>query len=289
MAPRLRSISQRGGITGEDYSRSSSSSVASVQEADNDLKQQLDTRPLFYQNNVSSGTRLADNTTTSSSNERDRENHDYFNLIALLPVIITTAINWDFLALFQGIPLEIAYVGNYFYSNWAATLIYFTLDLAWVAIVPTCVKSPDVIIKHHIVAIIYLQCGIWFRESVPGIGWIMGAILSVELNTWFLILRRVSFKRSDIIPSFLGKIINFLFYATWIIVRIYVYPYIWVKFVWIAVDDYIRNGLTWHNEFLVLCVHTFLVILNLKWSYDLFLPFFVKSSPSNKKIVAEGL
>jgi hypothetical protein len=125
----------------------------------------------------------------------------------------------------------------------------------------------------------------------PEKGWVIGAILSVELNTWFLILRRVALKRSDIVPSIVCKIINCLFYITWIIVRIYIYPAIWVYFMSMAIDDYIRNGLAFHTEYIAVTVHTYLVVLNIKWSYDLFLPFFVKPSDNNSNIkgVSDGL
>jgi hypothetical protein len=124
----------------------------------------------------------------------------------------------------------------------------------------------------------------------PEWGWVMGAILSVELNVWLLMLRRVALRRSDFIPSYLYQIINYLFYTTWIIVRIYVYPAIWVYFMWMAIDDYIRNGLAFHKEYIVVSLHTFLVFMNIKWSYDLFLPFFVNPSEnySNIKGASDG-
>jgi hypothetical protein len=122
-----------------------------------------------------------------------------------------------------------------------------------------------------------LQCGIVLREW----GWITGAILSVELNTWFLILRRVAYKRSDLIPSLIGSIINCFFYVTWIIVRMIIYPAIWFKFIYMVIDDYVKNGLAWHFEYIVVVAHTALVLLNLKWSYDLFLPFFITSNSTN--------
>lgn len=118
----------------------------------------------------------------------------------------------------------------------------------------------------------------------------MGGLLSVEINTWFLILRRVAFKKKDMIPGPINSAISFMFYITWIIIRIGIYPAIMYMFIWMAIDDYIRNGLAWHYEYLVLPTHFFLCLLNLKWSYDLFLPFFVKQPKKfSTKSISDGL
>jgi hypothetical protein len=53
--------------------------------------------------------------------------------------------NWDIVHIYQG--PEVAWKGEYFYSSLATTLLYFFVDLLWVARIPTSVKSPDVIIK----------------------------------------------------------------------------------------------------------------------------------------------
>jgi len=93
-------------------------------------------------------------------------------------VVVATVVNWDFSKILQG--PEAAWVGDYFYVNWAVccvvvhggfcrllcferivltfllfvllirpqtTILYFLSDLIWVARVPLCVKSPGVIIK----------------------------------------------------------------------------------------------------------------------------------------------
>ena len=120
----------------------------------------------------------------------------------------------------------------------------------------------------------------------------MGAVLTVEINTWFLILRRVAFKRQDIIPAVLQNFIGIMFYSTWIIVRLIIYPAIMLKFTYMAIDDYIKNGLMWHWEYFVPPIHFALVVLNLKWSYELFKPFFVKQPEhdnTKKGNVSQGL
>lgn len=58
----------------------------------------------------------------------------------------------------------------------------------------------------------------------------MGACLSVEINTWFMIARRVMYKK-DQFPVFVQKIISYLYFFTWIVIRIFVYPYIMYLFI----------------------------------------------------------
>ncbi|MGK3746317.1 MAG: hypothetical protein ACI90V_013179, partial [Bacillariaceae sp.] len=59
--------------------------------------------------------------------------------------------------------------------------------------------------------------------------WVMGATLSVELNTWLLICRRLVY-RSCYCSSYrtvspvITATISTLFYITWIAIRCYFYP-----------------------------------------------------------------
>lgn len=69
------------------------------------------------------------------------------SLLAQVPLIFLTIANWDWSLLLAGRTPEEAWTGAYFALYWALTMLYFVVDLAWVALVPTCVKSPGVIIK----------------------------------------------------------------------------------------------------------------------------------------------
>ena len=69
--------------------------------------------------------------------------------------------------------------------------------------------------------------------SKPHVQWCMGACMSVELNTWFLIARRV-FNKQGFCPWVIGlpplfsirvKLISIFFYLTWISIRCILYPY----------------------------------------------------------------
>jgi len=193
------------------------------------------------------------------------------------------------------------------------TVLYFLVDLIWVSRVPICVKSPGTIVKvriqkclvaatlfarnslthpstllqHHLVAIAYLSGPVLW----PEFRWFMGACLTVEINTWFLILRRVVFKRQDKLPKALVETISLSFYISWIIIRCVIYPGIMFIFLQMAHREIQITRQFWHWPMLFLPVHFFLCVLNLKWSYDLFQPIVQKwISKDGKEVgVASGL
>jgi hypothetical protein len=78
----------------------------------------------------------------------DRDHHDIFNLIAL-PIMLGSLLpNWDMGVFFlKGGTLEESWSNDFLYECMFVINLYFVLDLAWVALVPTCVKSPGTIIK----------------------------------------------------------------------------------------------------------------------------------------------
>ena len=118
--------------------------------------------------------------------------------------------------------------------------------------------------------------------------WFLGACLTVEANTWFLILRRVVYKRHTYVPEFFQKLVDALFYTTWIVVRLFIYPAILAIFLSMAVQAVRDTGIYWHNAMVFIPVHAFLCLLNLKWSYDLFQPIVAKwrMSPGQRAAAA---
>ena len=117
----------------------------------------------------------------------------------------------------------------------------------------------------------------------------MGACLSVEINTWFLILRRVLYKRKDRIHPICTELVSFSFYVTWIAIRIFLYPMIMYIFIQMAYDKIIETGVLWHWPMIFMPVHFFLCILNLKWSYDLFQPIITQYiSKSHREVAVSG-
>jgi TLC domain len=149
----------------------------------------------------------------------------------------------------------------------------------------TLSSASPVFSQHHFVAIAYLSGPL----AWPEYRWFMGACLSVEINTWFLILRRVLYKRKDRIHSFVMELVSISFYATWIVIRIVLYPMIMYIFIEMAYDRVMETGILWHWPMVFLPVHFFLCVLNLKWSYDLFLPIVTKYVSQSKCDVPVGV
>mmetsp|Transcript_1744 Transcript_1744/g.4964 ORF Transcript_1744/g.4964 Transcript_1744/m.4964 type:complete len:190 (-) Transcript_1744:508-1077(-) len=126
-----------------------------------------------------------------------RDVHDVFNLLALVPIVVLNAANWHWDLLLTGRFTEPAEVwhGEYFEHFWWTTLGYFVIDLLWVVMVSGTVRSPSAIVIHHCIVLVYLMVPWLYR----GLGWCMGACMAVELNTWFLIARRI-FNKAGLNP-----------------------------------------------------------------------------------------
>jgi hypothetical protein len=119
-----------------------------------------------------------------------RDSHDFFNLIVLIPIVALNVMNWNWeilMNLKKKQTVADAWTGEWFDLFFWATLSYFVADLLWIIIVPTSVKSPSVIVQHHIATMLYIL----IPYHTPSVRWCMGACMSVEINTWFLIARRV--------------------------------------------------------------------------------------------------
>jgi hypothetical protein len=231
-----------------------------------------------------------------------RDCHDFFNLIALVPVCVLNAMNWNFdiLVAYCGlaggvhgggsdgrghgggggssgasIGIAAAWTGEWFLPFFQITALYFTVDLLWVALVPKCVKSPATIIQHHIATICYIMIPFYF----PFVRWLMGACMSVEVNTWCLIARRV-FNKQGLPPWILNlplgvsiriKLISILFYTSWILIRIVLYPVIWAVLFGMWKDYTVEVGTGWNVLAIALPLHSIFCALNIKWSVDLLL------------------
>ena len=115
---------------------------------------------------------------------------------------------------------------------------------------------------------LYLIAPVYYPEY----RWFMGSILSVEVNTWFLILRRVVFKNGRPLHPLLADTVSLLFYVTWILIRCIIYPGVLVTFFAIAYEKIQTSGTYWHLPMVFIPVHFILCCLNLKWTYDLFQP-----------------
>jgi hypothetical protein len=204
-----------------------------------------------------------------------RDSHDFFNLVVLIPIIALNVMNWNWetlLNLKKKQTIVDAWTGEWFEMFFFSVVAYFAADLMWMFIVPKCVKSPMTIIQHHVVTMLYILIP-YFR---PELRWAMGACMSVEINTWFLIARRV-FNKQGFPPWILNlsfvsirvKLISICFYVTWFGIRCILYPIMLVYLVKRWHLEYLKNG-SWINiELVNPLVHVSFCILNFKWTYDL--------------------
>jgi TLC domain len=228
-----------------------------------------------------------------------RDTHDYFNLIILVPVTVLNIMNWNwdillsalsssvyiqshrnqstnFLSFLEDVvyTVQSAWTGDWFDVFFFVTAAYFIFDLLWIVILPICVKSPSVIIQHHVAVLIYIL----IPYLHPNVRYCMGACMTVEINTWFLIARRV-FNKQGFPPwtlielnswlSIRVKVISIFFYLTWICIRCLLYPILLIPFYqhWYA---YTKVSGTPFNILLPsIPLHGAFCLLNLKWSYEL--------------------
>ena len=122
--------------------------------------------------------------------------------------------------------------------------------------------------------------------------WFLGAVLSVEINTYFLILRRVLYKANQQglkLSPIITETVSALFYISWIVIRCIVYPGVLVSFLTLGYDVFHTEGLVF--EMLFIPLHSALCALNLKWTYDLFKPIVKRwlSSSGTPVVVSNGL
>mmetsp|Transcript_68818 Transcript_68818/g.108513 ORF Transcript_68818/g.108513 Transcript_68818/m.108513 type:complete len:353 (+) Transcript_68818:62-1120(+) len=210
-----------------------------------------------------------------------RDMHDWFNLVALLPVIYLNLRNWCCVtfsvSLLKNTILEKSVVGMWhgevFQEFWWTTLAYFILDILWVLLLPDCVKSPGVILKHHLATVGY----IFIPKLRPEHGWLMGACMIVEVNTWFLIARRALNKRGDRMfttgvtfwKSIRTATISGCFYLSWFVIRLVIYPYLLIVITREWIKESNRVGTPLNLIAITPVMQCVFIFLNMKWTVDL--------------------
>lgn len=217
--------------------------------------------------------------------------HDIFNLVALLPICLLNLMCWNWgklPGLFSGAEtIPSMWTGTFFAPFFFTTLVYFLADVIWVIVVPKCVASPSIIIGHHCATLIYLLV----PYLNPEYQWLMGACLSVEVNTWFLIARRV-FNRDGKQPfTFQAdtpggpvqiKFISLNFYVTWVFIRLVLYPVLY----FVICAEYGRRVIEKNSYFNAIMpapiLQAVFVGLNLLWSKDLLMSK-IRAKPKGKK------
>lgn len=204
-----------------------------------------------------------------------RDTHDFFNLIVLIPIIVLNVMNWNWDLMFRlkkKQTIADAWTGEWFDVFFGCTSMYFLVDLLWILVIPKCVKSPSTIMQHHLVTLLYIMVPYY----KPELRWCMGACMSVEINTWFLIARRV-FNKAGFPPwiidlSFVSvrvKLISICFYITWIGIRCILYPVMMGYIVNRWRVESAKSGTYLNIELISPVLHSSFCILNFKWTYDL--------------------
>jgi len=224
-----------------------------------------------------------------------RDVHDWFNLVILVPIVALNVVNWDWkiISTLKMTHPEQVWHGEYFHEFWYLTVFYFVVDLLWVTLIPGTVRSPMTIIIHHSIVILYVM----IPYQYPALGWCMGACMSVELNTWFLIARRVlnskgvnpwrTFEEVTGCSGDMGEIAGLKikgtsigFYITWVSIRLILYPALIVPFAKTYIDNSLAMG-TYVNLIVVApVIQVALTCLNIKWSIDLFRSKMKKADPA---------
>jgi TLC domain len=204
--------------------------------------------------------KLQDGGTKSDASEC-RRLHDVFNLVAL-PIV--SASNVSFLIMREE---------KFMWAQFYAFAVYILADTVWVMLRPQCVASPSTIIIHHVVCLIG-----WVVPHLidTSLAFWMSLGVVVEINTILLIARR-HFGR-----TFFGEI---LFYSTWIGLRLILFPTSLYLFSFECARYTASEAKgNWLNiGVFILFTMIFLNVLNLKWSWDLFI------KPRKQKGPSEGL
>lgn len=208
-----------------------------------------------------------------------RDVHDWFNLVALWPVVVLNLLNWQLdapslLGLISGeYSIVMLWHGKAFLTFWWTTMAYFIVDVLFVLLLPQCVKSPGVIVKHHVATLGY----IFVPKLRPEYGWLMGALMIVEVNTWFIIARRAFNKRGEkpftsgvpLAKSMRLCVVSSCFYITWFVIRLGLYPYLLITITRNWVDESKRVGTPINILVVTPVMQCIFIFLNVKWTIDL--------------------
>lgn len=194
---------------------------------------------------------------------KEVKHHDVFNLI-VLPVIC--GIDISYLCMATGwsnfgtgkLGLEHRYLSYILLGSFS---IYLVVDLIWVTLIPkSVVRNPVAIIGHHLMCLLLLLIP-WIDIQLS---WYMAANVLVEVNTVLFTLRRNLQMR-----SFSHHIVNILFYVTWVLLRLVMFP----SLVVLLFSEYLRYSRI-HDSVCYLYFAAFLgqiliTSLSLWWTFEM--------------------
>ena len=209
--------------------------------------------------------------------------HDIFNLVCLSYIIYLVTINWN-LELINNyyFPIILIYNGQHFFYLWKLTLFYFLVDIFWLILKPQSVKSPKIIIFHHLVTLLSIMVPYYRYYEC---GKLMSICLTVEINTLLLTTRRVLHNcchKDNTIGNIIQSCISFNFYLSWIIIRLIMFPIIAFEVYNFWIHEYLETKYFINIYSYPLISQTFLCLLNYKWTFDLLKTMFKNKDKSLK-------
>ena len=202
--------------------------------------------------------------------------HDIFNLVALSIlctvdiVYLTVTTDWALIGS-ESLGSNHQHLSSFLLVGFT---LYLLVDLVWVVLVPRCVASnPLSIIIHHL-ACLLMTIIPWTEAQFS---WHLAVNLLVEINTLMLILRR-----NVSLGSFAYKISNGLFYVSWVVLRLVMFPASVIFFYFEYVRYSITSGSYWNMMLVAVIGEAFITAMSFKWTMDM-LAKLLSSSPSHKQ------
>ena len=174
-----------------------------------------------------------------------KELHNIFNLTYMGLIALWSALSWAKGQNGQDLAMYVLFDCS-----------YYVLDTIFIICRPEITKSPKLIIFHHVVS---FGGAFGVAYHFPQLRYMLVELTLVDINTWFMTLRRTLDKRNVVIECF--------FYISWVVIRMLYYPYLLFK-----VYKRAEEGTVF---VVILIMVIFLNVLNCKWSFDLFKKFFV--------------
>ena len=212
------------------------------------------------------------NETTSQNQKR----HDAFNLLALPVICLLNVIYLTAATKWSNIGTDRLGIENQDSAQVLLTAftLYLIVDLIWVMLFPDCVaRDPASIIVHHLVCLIGMTIP-WTERQFT---WHLAVNCLVEINTFFLTLRR-----NVDVASTLYRISNTLFYITWVVFRLFMFPCM-VVFVWLEYLRYSEATGTTINMLAFACVgQAFITAMSFNWTIDLLVKLYRARSSVEK-------
>lgn len=208
-------------------------------------------------------------------NRNDVKSHDIFNIISLSVIcvvdfwLLLISTDWDLMGTSQ---LGLPFIGE---SNALLAIfsIYLLIDTIWIVVKPKCtVTASSSILWHHAITFLALSTP-WFY---PQFRWHFAMSLTVEFSTLFLTLGRNTQH-----GGLTNSICTILFYSTWVLVRLILFPALLV-FNFFEYVRYSEETGSFFNVVIVSCAcQGIITLLSLQWTWEKLDKIWGRKSKSN--------